>query len=63
MATTEARQSTSVTDSEATTGCAVCVHPWGAHDRIATRFCNATEAGHYKRGCVCTTRATAGPPA
>lgn len=63
MATTDARQSTAVADGEVVTACASCAHPRGAHDRIAARFCDATAAGQYKRGCVCTTRATVDPPA
>jgi hypothetical protein len=34
--------------------CAVCAHPMTAHDRIAARFCTATVAGQFSRGCVCT---------
>lgn len=34
--------------------CAVCPHPWSAHDRIGVRFCTATRAsGATDRGCVC----------
>jgi hypothetical protein len=42
------------TNGEVDAGCAACAHPWTAHDVIAARFCNATVAGHYERGCVCT---------
>lgn len=34
-------------------GCAVCPHSWSAHDAIGRRFCTATEAGGFARGCVC----------
>lgn len=34
--------------------CAACAHPWAEHDQIAARFCAATTAGRYERGCVCT---------
>lgn len=36
--------------------CAVCPHPWTFHDRIAVRYCTATNAnaGQSNRGCVCT---------
>jgi hypothetical protein len=34
--------------------CAVCPHPWTFHDRIAARYCTATIAGQFSRGCVCT---------
>jgi hypothetical protein len=33
--------------------CAVCPHPWDAHDRIGLRYCTATAAGGLNRGCVC----------
>lgn len=39
---------------EVTAGCGVCPHPWPAHDQIAARFCTATDAGGFNRGCVCT---------
>jgi len=41
-------------NGEVATGCAVCPHPWTTHDRIAARFCAATAAGKFTRGCVCT---------
>ncbi|MGQ0837261.1 RGCVC family protein [Actinokineospora sp.] len=55
MATTELNPSDTVQDTEddMTGACAVCPHPWAAHDRIAARFCTATIAGKYGRGCVC----------
>lgn len=34
--------------------CGACAHPRSSHDRIATRFCSATDAGGFSRGCVCT---------
>ncbi|HEV8555338.1 MAG TPA: RGCVC family protein [Actinophytocola sp.] len=36
------------------TECAVCPHPSAFHDRIAARFCAATVAAKFSRGCVCT---------
>lgn len=36
------------------TACAACPHPQKTHDAIATRYCNATTAGHRERGCVCS---------
>ena len=39
---------------EVAAGCAVCPHPWMFHDRIAARYCTATVAGKFDRGCVCT---------
>jgi hypothetical protein len=41
-------------NGEVATGCAVCPHPWTTHDRIAARFCTATVAGKFSRGCVCS---------
>jgi hypothetical protein len=35
--------------------CAVCPHPPAAHDAIGARFCSATAAGAFDRGCVCRT--------
>jgi len=40
---------------EVTAGCAVCPHPGAAHDEIATRYCTATVAGKFSRGCACGT--------
>lgn len=37
--------------------CTACGHPRAAHDPIATRFCTATTASYFSRGCVCTTTA------
>jgi hypothetical protein len=34
-------------------GCAVCPHDLAAHDAIALRFCQATQATATTRGCVC----------
>lgn len=41
-------------DDEVQQWCAVCPHPWTAHDEIAVRFCTATVVGGHSRGCVCT---------
>jgi hypothetical protein len=38
--------------------CPVCPHPTDTHDEIGTRYCAATAAGKFERGCVC---ATGGP--
>jgi hypothetical protein len=45
---------TSDADSAAAT-CPVCPHPAGAHDKIGARYCAATAAGEFERGCVCVT--------
>lgn len=57
-----AKSSGSQANGEVATGCAVCTHVWAEHDEIAARYCNATVAGKFTRGCVCTTRATGKPP-
>ena len=41
-------------NGEVATGCAACPHPWTTHDAIAARYCTATVAGKFSRGCVCT---------
>jgi hypothetical protein len=46
------------TIAEVATECSVCDHPRDAHDTIAARYCTATIAGDYKRGCVCTIHPT-----
>ncbi|WP_116051296.1 RGCVC family protein [Amycolatopsis palatopharyngis] len=56
MPTTDANPSASSTGEYRTNGCAACDHPLSTHDQIANRFCRATTAGSYRRGCVCTTR-------
>lgn len=33
--------------------CAVCPHPEDTHDVISRRYCTATVAGGWQRGCVC----------
>ncbi|WP_196425971.1 RGCVC family protein [Amycolatopsis camponoti] len=33
--------------------CAACPHAADSHDVIARRFCTATVAGGFHRGCVC----------
>jgi hypothetical protein len=53
MSSTELQQATSETDDQAGRTCAVCPHPWDAHDRIGLRYCAATAAGALSRGCVC----------
>ncbi|MFD8500350.1 RGCVC family protein [Amycolatopsis sp. NPDC059657] len=34
--------------------CPACTHEARFHDVIAKRFCLATTAGGFQRGCVCT---------
>ncbi len=34
--------------------CATCPHPMADHDPISARFCVATAAGGFNRGCVCS---------
>jgi hypothetical protein len=33
--------------------CPVCPHARDAHDVISTRYCDATVANGFSRGCVC----------
>ena len=33
--------------------CAACGHELAAHDPIGLRYCSATTAGGFDRGCVC----------
>jgi hypothetical protein len=35
--------------------CAGCPHALDTHDAIALRYCRATVAGAFDRGCVCRT--------
>lgn len=35
--------------------CDVCRHTVGDHDRIATRYCTATQTHALSRGCICST--------
>jgi hypothetical protein len=53
---TTAGSATTTADSTATDSgaCPVCPHPADAHDEIGARFCSATAAGEFERGCVCT---------
>lgn len=44
---------TSARQPESTAACAACPHPMDGHDAIALRFCRATCAGRFDRGCVC----------
>lgn len=55
MSPTEIKPATPETDAgdRSRTRCAVCPHPWDAHDRIGLRYCAATAAGSLDRGCVC----------
>jgi hypothetical protein len=45
----------SATETDADS-CPVCPHPADAHDEIGIRFCAATAAGKFERGCVCPKR-------
>lgn len=55
MPTIDTKPATSETDAgdRADLVCAVCPHPLKAHDRIGLRYCTATAAGSFSRGCVC----------
>ncbi|MFF1607646.1 RGCVC family protein [Amycolatopsis sp. NPDC058278] len=41
------------TGGTAAAACAACRHAQHTHDPIARRFCTATVAGGFNRGCVC----------
>jgi hypothetical protein len=41
-------------DDPAVAVCAACSHSLESHDTIARRFCAATQAGTFNRGCVCS---------
>jgi hypothetical protein len=62
MADVHAKSSGPLTNGEVATGCAACAHAWAEHDTIAARYCTATVAGNFDRGCVCTTESTVKPP-
>lgn len=40
-------------DERQVADCAACAHLRADHDPISLRFCEATVAGSYQRGCVC----------
>ncbi|WP_338033818.1 MULTISPECIES: RGCVC family protein [Kutzneria] len=46
---------TSADTTSAPTACPVCPHPPDTHDEIGVRYCVATAAGKFERGCVCVT--------
>jgi hypothetical protein len=48
----DAPTSTDVEDQPAT-ACSVCAHPLATHDRIAARYCEATQSSAIARGCIC----------
>ncbi|MEU4519081.1 RGCVC family protein [Amycolatopsis sp. NPDC024027] len=41
------------TGGTAMVACAACQHARHTHDPVARRFCTATVAGGFNRGCVC----------
>lgn len=51
---------TTTTTDEPEETCTACGHPQAAHDAIAARFCTATTASYFARGCVCTSTSPAG---
>jgi len=50
---TTARQHDLVENTAAEGACPACPHPLAEHDPIGARFCRATVAGAFRRGCVC----------
>lgn len=55
MTSIDAQPTTTETEPTPDDACPACGHPREGHDRIATRFCEATTAGNFDRdrGCVC----------
>ncbi|MEV6910019.1 RGCVC family protein [Amycolatopsis sp. NPDC051071] len=53
---TAARSLGDVAEPAADDRCPSCPHPLSAHDAIARRFCTATAAGGFSRGCTCATK-------
>jgi hypothetical protein len=43
------------TNPDAKDDCMACGHPSDRHDRIASRYCEATIVSALTRGCVCPT--------
>jgi hypothetical protein len=39
---------------EPTNSCTMCPHPLDTHDRIAARYCQATQSNAIARGCICS---------
>ena len=52
---TPADAATATLDGGPAAACPACPHPLGRHDPIGVRFCRATAAGGFDRGCVCRT--------
>ncbi|WP_020671981.1 RGCVC family protein [Amycolatopsis nigrescens] len=52
---TDLKPGTSGVDAESKVDatCPACSHPREAHDSISLRYCAATVAGAFDRGCVC----------
>lgn len=52
---TGAQSDPTVAESDQQPGatCAACPHPDDYHDVISQRYCSATIAGGWERGCVC----------
>jgi hypothetical protein len=54
MSDTKVTPDLSTDQTESAEMCATCPHPMAAHDPISARFCVATVAGGFSRGCVCS---------
>jgi hypothetical protein len=46
-------EASTAAESTAQTACPACAHPLADHDPIGVRFCRATVAGAFERGCIC----------
>ncbi|EMD22423.1 RGCVC family protein [Amycolatopsis azurea] len=53
---TSVRSLGDVAEPAADDRCPCCPHPLSLHDVIARRFCLATAAGGFSRGCTCATK-------
>jgi hypothetical protein len=53
MPTIDASVAAEQTETPPEHSCPACPHPRDDHDRISARFCDATVAGEFSRGCVC----------
>ena len=53
QAMTGSASPTAVHDAVDAAACPVCPHPTESHDAIGSRYCAATAAGKFERGCVC----------
>ncbi|MGC7102304.1 RGCVC family protein [Amycolatopsis lurida] len=41
-------------ETQPSTACPACSHALEAHDPLGDRYCTATVAGGFDRGCICS---------